>query len=129
MREPYSFHLQKNISVMQRSIQEDADYFTRALIHVLELIAEVIVCLVLGIYLFRVSRSITVIVLSIVLFCIAAFYLVSRKYSTRLGQKNQHYKGMLFQWMNQSLGGIKEIKILQREKFFADSFETRDVLF
>lgn len=29
-----------------------------------------------------------------------------------------------FQWINQSLGGIKEVKILQREKYFIDSYRT-----
>ncbi|MDR0220579.1 MAG: hypothetical protein LBI54_04130, partial [Lachnospiraceae bacterium] len=122
MRQPYTFHLKKNIAVMQRSVQEDADLFTKAIIHALELLVEIAVCLVLGVYLYYISRSITVIVVSVLLACVAFFYLVSKKYSTNLGRKNQEYKGMIFQWMNQSLGGIKEIKILGREQYFIDSF-------
>ena len=58
--EPYTFHLNKNISVLQRSVQEDSDLFTKAIIHFMELFVEIAVCAALGIYLFNVSQSITV---------------------------------------------------------------------
>lgn len=35
----------------------------------------------------------------------------------RLGLQNQRYNAKLIQWVDQSLGGIKEVKILQREDF------------
>ncbi len=122
MKEPYTFHLNKNIAVLQRSMQEDADLFTKAIIHAMELLVEITVCITLGIYLFDVSQSITVIVVILLVLCIGAFFLISRKFSTTLGRKSQQYKGKLYQWMNQSLGGIKEIKILNRETFFIDSY-------
>ena len=43
--EPYTFHLNKNISVLQRSVQEDTDLFTKAVIHFMELLVEVMVCI------------------------------------------------------------------------------------
>ena len=48
--------------------------------------------------------------------------MISRKYSRRLGMENQNYEGKIFQWMNQALGGIKEIKILERENYFTDEY-------
>ena len=43
MHEPYTFHLNKNISILQRSMQEDTDQFTKGIIHVMEMIAEIFV--------------------------------------------------------------------------------------
>lgn len=40
-----------------------------------------------------------------------------------MGRQNEHYNAKLFQWINQSLGGIKELKILQREEYFIDSYK------
>jgi ABC-type multidrug transport system fused ATPase/permease subunit len=54
---------------------------------------------------------------------VGLFLLITRKYSRKLGQDNQRYEGKIFQWMNQSIGGIKEIKILGRESFFTDQFQ------
>lgn len=124
MNEPYTFHLNKNVSELQRSMQEDTDLFTKGIIHVLELIMEVTVCVVLGIYLFIVSKSIATIVVVMLLLCVGLFTSISKKYSRKLGQKCQGYKGKLYQWMNQSLGGIKEVKILNREEYFITAYQS-----
>lgn len=123
MREPYTFHLNNNISVLQRSMQEDTNLFTTAVIHFMELIIEITVCVALGAYLLYISKSITVIIVVLLVFCVGIFTMISRKFSKSLGKDSQIYKAKLFQWMNQALGGIKEIKVLNREDFFIDSYE------
>lgn len=122
MKEPYTFHLNKNIATLQRSLQEDTAKFMQVILYSLELVAELAVCLVLVVYLFCESKTITVIVLGLLVVCVGAFLLLTRKYSRRLGKDNQEYQGKIFQWMNQALGGIKEIKILEREGFFTDEY-------
>ena len=122
MKEPYTFHLNNNIAILQRSLQEDTSRFMQVILYSLELGAELVVCLVLVVYLLIISKSITIIVLGFMLVFVGGFLLVSRKYSRRLGLENQGYQGKIFQWMNQALGGIKEIKILEREKYFTDEY-------
>lgn len=122
MKEPYTFHLNKNIATLQRSLQEDTSKFMQVVLYSLELVAELAVCFVLVVYLLFVSKSITIIVLGLLVFCVGSFLLFTRKYSRRLGQDNQGYQGKIYQWMNQALGGIKEIKILGRESFFTDEY-------
>lgn len=122
LEEPYTFHLNKNVAELQRSMQEDTDLFTKGIIHVLELIAELVVCMVIGIYLFFVSKSITIIVVGAMLICTLVFTRTIKKYVKTIGQENQAYKGKLYQWMNQALGGVKEIKVLNREEYFIDNY-------
>lgn len=122
MKEPYTFHLNKNIAELQRSLQEDTAKFMQVILYSLELVAELAVCFVLVIYLLFVSKSITVIVLGLLVVCVGSFLLLTRKYSRKLGQDNQGYQGRIYQWMNQALGGIKEIKILEREDFFTEEY-------
>lgn len=124
MSEPYTFHLNKNVSVLQRSMQEDSELFTRAIIHFMELVVEVMVCIALGSYLLYVSKSITVIIVSLLIICIGTFTFTARKYARGYGKKCQGYKAKIYQWMNQALGGIKEIKILNRESYFIRSYES-----
>ena len=123
MKEPYSFHLNKNIAVLQRSLQEDTDLFTKGIIHVLELFAEIAVCIILVIYLFFVSKSITVIVVGLLVVCVGIFTIVSKRYSREIGEESQKNKARIYQWMNQALGGVKEIKILNREEYFVEEYE------
>ena len=122
MKEPYTFHLNKNIATLQRSLQEDTSKFMQVILYSLELVAELAVCFVLVLYLLFVSKSITIIVLGLLVVCVGSFLLLTRKYSRKLGQDNQGYQGKIYQWMNQALGGIKEIKILERESFFTDEY-------
>lgn len=122
MKEPYTFHLNNNIAILQRSLQEDTSRFMQVILYSLELGAELVVCLVLVVYLMIVSKSITIIVLGFMMVIVGGFLFISRKYSRRLGLENQGYQGKIFQWMNQALGGVKEIKILEREKYFTDEY-------
>ncbi len=123
MKEPYTFHLNHNIAILQRSLHEDTSRFMQVVLYALELGAEFAVSGVLVIYLLVVSKSITIIVLGFLAVFVGAFLMISRKYSRRLGFENQGYQGKIFQWMNQALGGIKEIKILERETYFTDEFQ------
>lgn len=123
MQEPYTFHLNQNISVLQRSMQEDTDQFTKGIIHIMEMIAEVCVCVAIGFYLYIVSKSITVIIVGLLIICLAIFSVISKKYSSEWGREGQQYKAKIYQWMNQSLGGIKEIKVLGREQNFIEHYD------
>lgn len=122
LEEPYTFHLNRNIADLQRSMQEDTDLFAKGIIHVLELIAELVVCIVIGIYLFGVSKSITVIVVGAMLVCTIIFTRTIKRHVKTIGQENQIYMGKLYQWMNQALGGVKEIKVLNREEYFIKNY-------
>ncbi|MCM1251794.1 MAG: ABC transporter ATP-binding protein/permease [Clostridium sp.] len=123
MKAPYTFHLNQNIATLQRSLQEDTNYFMQVILYFFELFAEIATCIVLGIFLLFVSKSITVIVVGLLFMCIGLFLFITRKYTKRLGEKNQGYRGKVFQWMNQALGGIKEIKILDREQYFSNEYQ------
>lgn len=123
MNEPYTFHLEKNISELQRSMQEDSGQFANGLLHFMEMIAEICVCIVLGIYLFIVSKSITVIIAGLLIICLGVFSLLNKKYSKIWGLEGQRSKAKLYQWMNQALGGIKEIKVLNREDIFISTYD------
>ena len=80
MQEPYTFHLNKNIAVLQRSMQEDTDQFTKGIIHIMEMGAEVCVCIALSVYLYIESHSITIIVAGLLLICLAFFSFLSKKH-------------------------------------------------
>ena len=123
MKEPYTFHLNKNIAVLQRSMQEDTDQFAKAILHFMEMAAEACVCIVLGIYLFIVSKSITVVIAGLQLVCLGIFSYINKKYSRKWGEQGQEYKAKIYQWMNQSLSGIKDIKILDRSETFINNYD------
>ncbi len=122
MSEPYSFHLNKNIADLTGAIQYDANQFMLLVNASLQLLAELAVILCLGLYLFHTSHSITLVIMGLLAVCFFIFFLISKKVSQRLGKQNEAYNAQLYQWINQSLGGIKEVKVLNREGFFVNSY-------
>lgn len=123
MAEPYTFHLNRNISELQRSLQYDTGQFMQLINASLQVLAEIAVVICLGVYLFYTSPTISIVILGLVVVCVGFFILLSRKYSRRIGKQNEVYNAQLYQWINQSLGGIKEVKVLNRESFFVDSYK------
>ena len=124
MSKPYTFHLNKNVSVLQRSMQEDTNLFASAIIHFMELFIEITVCISLGISLYYISQSMTVIVLGLLAVSMGGFIAISKKFARGFGRECQTYKAKIYQWMNQALGGVKEVKVLGREAYFVDSYQT-----
>ncbi|MBQ3790262.1 MAG: ABC transporter ATP-binding protein, partial [Lachnospiraceae bacterium] len=121
--EPYGWHLNKNIAELTRSLTTDTDLFTKGIIHAMELVTEAVVCVVLGCYLFTVSHSITVVVLGIMGLSLLLFTSISKRMSRNLGKEAQECNGLLIRTINESLGGIKELKVLRREKYFLDRYD------
>ena len=120
--EPYTFHLKTNPSELIRTIHQDTDYFAKLVIHVIELVMELLVCLILVIYLFCVSPLITVVVAALLTIFAGSYVILSKNHLKYLGRKNQEYDALIYKYVGQALGGIKEIKILNCESYFLDEF-------
>lgn len=123
MSQPYTFHLEKNIAELQRNLQYDTNQFMLLVNAGLQFLAECAVICCLGVFLFHTSHSITIVIMLLLVVCISVFFVISKKISTRLGRENEENNARLYQWINQSLGGIKEVKVLNREEFFVKSYK------
>lgn len=120
--EPYTFHLENNPAELVRAIYTDTDYFTKLIIHVIELTTEILVCIILGVYLFLVSPVITLVVVGLLAFFALFYAYLSKNRLKYLGRKNQEYDALIFKYLNQTFGGIKEIKVLNCEDYFLNQF-------
>ena len=87
MKEPYTFHLNHNIAVLQRSVYEDTSRFMQVILYALELGAELMVAAVLVIYLLVISKTITIIVLGLLAVFVGGFLLISRSTAGGSGLK------------------------------------------
>ena len=123
MRESYTFHLNKNIAILQRSIKTDTLQFQIAMLNVVQLLSEILVCIALGVVLYITSRSMALMIALLLIICVGLYMKITRRYIKKLGKDLQFYSGKIYQWVNQSLSGIKEVKVLNREDFFVESFE------
>jgi len=122
LKKPYTFHLQKNTAEIVRSITVDVNQLFVLVLNFLLMLSEFLVSLMIGIFLFIMDTFITVFVIGFLGLSMSLFIITFRKKLKIYGVNNQKYNGQMIKWVNQSIGGIKEIKIMHREKFFIDSF-------
>ena len=122
MQRPYEYYLNADTSVIQRSITSDVNNMYGLILALLQLISESIVfvflvaiSLVTDIWMCITVTSLLVIVL-LVIKCIL------KPIMKRAGEENQDYYSGLYKWIDQSVMGIKEIKIACREPYFINEY-------
>lgn len=122
LNQPFLFHLQNNSADLIRNINSDVTMMFQAVISTLGLLAEVAVCLILGVYLLIQDKSIAIGVVVILGTFVLLFAKKYKDYLRKIGEEDRNYSAGIVKWLQQSLGGIKETKILGREKFFHEEF-------
>lgn len=118
MKQPYLFHVSKNISELYRNVTADVSMFFGAILNIIQLITEICVCIFLAAFLFIIDKTITIGVMTLLLLFAFVFIHVFKKESNQLGEEFRMLNTELGKWIRQSFEGIKEIKILNREEIF-----------
>lgn len=123
LKQPYSFHLSHNSSELMRNVSTDTNMFFAAVLGTIQLLTELCVCAVLAIFLFFMDKSITIGVAVFLTLFIIIFYRGFRKNLAHTAERNRYYTAGITKWLQQSFGGMKEIKVLSRERFFLQNYE------
>lgn len=125
----YTFFLNINSSELIRNINTDPEMFYTAVQNTLQLITELVVSTLIIAYLLVKDIAITIgVAVSVgVMFLVMVKGL--RKILMRYGDERRTYSANMLKCMQQAFGGIKEIKIANREKYFQDDFEKQNEIY
>lgn len=123
MHQPYYFHLSHNSADLIRSVNTDVVMMFQGILGILQLFAELLVCIVLGIYLFMIDKSITLGVVFVLLAFLLIFARKFKTYLSKMGEESRAHSAGIIKWMQQSFGGMKETKIMGREDYFLKHFD------
>ena len=123
LHQTYLFHVSKTSSELLRNINVDAANFYGVIQSCIQLATELMVCFVLVVYLLIQDKTITFAILGLMAILIFGFMKIYKKSLMKLGQRSRHYYVAVNKWIQQGFGGIKEIKVLNKEDFFYDQFD------
>lgn len=127
LRQPYTFHLQRNSAQMMRSITEDVGLFGTLIIHFANLVTEgLVLCGVAGLLL-SVEPAGALIVVLVLGAAAAAFHFSTRAKIAKWGIARQHHEGLRIQHLQQGLGGAKDVKLLGRETDFLEQYKFHNI--
>jgi ABC-type multidrug transport system fused ATPase/permease subunit len=123
LRQPYIFFLNTNTAELSRSILGDISTFVdRILITSLNLISSAIICLAIIILLILINPLLSLIVSSVIGASYIIIYSIVRKFINRIGLERSVQNTLKYKYVNETFGGIKDIKILGKERVFLNLF-------
>lgn len=122
LHQKYPFHLEHNSAELIRNVNTDCNMFYATVLNFLQLITEIVVCAMIGIYLIYSDPIIALGVVVSMAFFLFVFMKKFRKIFDKMGAAYRVYDAGMLKCMQQSFGGIKEIKISDKEDFFQNSF-------
>ncbi len=122
MQRPYEYYLGADTAVIQRSITSDVNNMYGLILSVLQLFSEYIVFVSLVIVLLYMDAGMVVSIAALLVLVLAVIKYVLKPIMKKAGEDNQDYYSGLFKWIEQSVIGIKEIKIANREPYFINEY-------
>jgi ABC-type multidrug transport system fused ATPase/permease subunit len=123
LRQPYSFHLQRNSAQLIRNITSEVASFSSVISSVLLLLTECFVLIGLTALLLWIE-PLGAIAIAVILGSSAwIFHILTRNRISHWGGLRQHHDGFKFQHLQQGLSSAKDVKLLGREKNFLAQFE------
>tara|TARA_B100000575_G_scaffold280780_1_gene270686 strand:+ start:515 stop:2236 length:1722 start_codon:yes stop_codon:yes gene_type:complete len=118
----YNFFIQKHSSKMLTRIKSDLELLTTALTSTIVLCSEVVMIVGIGSIIFYYNPKSFIIVSSLLSFFSFIYFLVVSKRIESLREMRQKFEEGRFKNLQEAFGGIKEIKIFQKEKFFLKNY-------
>ncbi len=122
LNRPYEFYLNADIPTIFRVIDGDVPKVFTVILQFIMLFTELMVSLILGLYLLISNPLMTIVLLAIMVIVTIVITKIFRPMLNRLGVKTQQLQSRMGKWRLQSIYGIKDVKILHKEHYFASSF-------
>ena len=123
LRQPYTFHLQRNSAHLIRNVINEVSMITgNAILPMIMLLTEGLVLISLCGLLLAVEPQGALVVVSVIGVSAWVFHLLTHGRIERWGKARQYHEGLRLQHLQQGLGGAKEVKIFGREADFLQQY-------
>lgn len=122
MQRPYEYYLNADTSVIQRSITSDVNNMYGLILSILQLLSEGIVFVGLVTVCFVMDTMMAIVVTILLVAVLLIIMYVLKPIMKKAGAENQDYYSGLYKWIDQSVMGIKEIKIANKESYFINEY-------
>ena len=122
IRRNYEYYLNADTSVIQRNITSDVNNMYALIQSLMLLISELIVFATLIALCVKESPLMTAFLAVLLGVTLLLIKIVLKPVLYKAGKDNQDFYSGLFKWINQTVTGIKEVKIGGKEKYFSDCY-------
>ncbi len=125
VKKEYEFYLNIETSTIQRIIAADVVNAYGLILSVLQILSECIVFMMLAVALLIVDLKMTLVIAGLLVVTLIVIKNVIKPIMNRTGKENQDFAAMIYTWLSQTVGGMKEIKVMGRENYFIKEYASR----
>lgn len=122
MKRPYEYYLNADTSVIQRMITSDVNNMYGLILACLQLASEVIIFVFLTVTLTSQAPQMILTIAALLVVVLLIIKCVLKPIMRQAGKENQDYYSGLYKWIEESVMGIKEIKIANKENYFITEY-------
>lgn len=123
MNRPYTFFLETNSSIIMRGSTDNIFGIYQILSSIMSMSAEIISVIMIGIYIVFTDFWTAIAALLLMLTIVGGIVFFFRPTIKRIGQKNMEVVAAKNKAIYQAISGIKEIFVMQRQKYFEKEYE------
>lgn len=124
MCKPYTFHLQHNTAEIVRNINHDVSTAYGLVQNIMTLVMDGLIMILLVAYLISVDPPLTIAIVAGLTVYSVLYFLIVRKKMRAAGKESRRISVRMIKAIHQSVGGIKEVKVMGREQYFVDTYSS-----
>lgn len=122
LHRPYEYYLYAETSIILRTIYGDMDNIFNLLMQCMNLAAECVVSVCLGLFLLFIDFKMMLLVIVLLLGVTIFITKIIKPKLHAIGEHSRESQGTLYKWILQSVSGIKDVKVLNKEAFFTEKY-------
>lgn len=122
---PYTFHLHRNSAELIRNVNDSVEIAGRTMFAVVALASHVFMILGIVAVLLITAPLVTLVTGIFLAVVLAGGLKLTKRVLVRWGGRVQELRKTILESLQQALGGLKELKVLGRERFFFNVFARR----
>jgi ABC-type multidrug transport system fused ATPase/permease subunit len=122
LRREYEYFLNADTAVVQRSITSDVNNMYALILALLQLLSDSFIFVFLTAYCFANDPILTILLAGVLILLLVLIKKVLKPIMYKAGIDNQNYYSGLFKWISQTVQGIKEVKIMGKERYFVSEY-------
>lgn len=127
MSRGYGFFLRKNYGELIRGVSGDTTSVYNVLYAGFRMASDTFTILFICLFMLVTDWLFSLMMVAMAVVCVIFIYLVCRKGMRKTGMRLREYSGKASQAVYEAFGGIKDVLVLRRQRYFVDSYERNQV--
>lgn len=123
LNRPYEFYLDADIPTIFRILDGDIPKVFQLLLSLIKLATELVVAVCLFILMVVIDFKMTMLMMVLLLIMTAIILKILKPKMNAIGKENQEIQSIAGRWRTKAVYGIKDVKVLHKEHFFASFYE------